>query len=667
MKPSVVANEINPSSEHAVLETPSQSPLVASSRLLSESTPRQRNTTLLTETTINNRNPSKTQSSVANANKKKVLTRTGTMAQLPLPKPRESAKCPVFCCFYAEFDNQIGPTIVFQSPKNFMDLDIGVPMNRVHKILDQAFRELQDPSFLATNTESVKDSNNKNSRNQDPNQTDDSTCEQKLSIFDSCSEYIITGNELSGNVIKLSAHDMHLVTHPTVIVDNAYERNSLLFSVGFVLRRSIDSRPFQPIISKWAKTLREVEKESQYLSNPVTRCQIQSHTEQLFVSLNSLSRECSLLINPAHVLHLKLFHPPRVPAFPVPDYAVPVLLLRDWRQCQVNYDWDLAIDWCGRHIDGVKNAQQISEKAEVDMEMVRACLRVLKHHGVIALCDMFFYSNRYEATERAIAMLAGHEPQLLVAAAEHAARSADAPSPRDGSPALHAMASSPGTEGSISSGSRTTVERIQPGTSRLIALPATPSSEAQFSSTHRRGDLHDLKLAVAEFFSRCERSRSFGDTWIALVGSSCAARATGDNTTTTAPPVDWKRAFRLLDHRRLVTFGVVHGLIRRVHRVPRVLRRYSTQNSDDQEQPLDQTEGSEIIIGPLRQARRRSSGGSSHSRKKFSTASISSKMDGLHCDDELVCEFQVSFDELLELVGEEISISLVPATCYGHY
>jgi hypothetical protein len=38
------------------------------------------------------------------------------------------------------------------------------------------------------------------------------------------------------------------------------------------------------------------------------------------------------------------------------------------------------------------------QNAEVDPEMVRACLRVLKHHNVVALVDMFFYSNRYEPT-----------------------------------------------------------------------------------------------------------------------------------------------------------------------------------------------------------------------------------------------------------------------------
>ena len=75
----------------------------------------------------------------------------------------------------------------------------------------------------------------------------------------------------------------------------------------------------------------------------------------------------------------------------------------------IQYDWDLAINWVSLHIDGVTNARQISKKAEVDMEMVQACLRVLRHHGVIALVDMFFFSNHYECTEKAAFMIS-HSP-----------------------------------------------------------------------------------------------------------------------------------------------------------------------------------------------------------------------------------------------------------------
>ena len=69
-----------------------------------------------------------------------------------------------------------------------------------------------------------------------------------------------------------------------------------------------------------------------------------------------------------NILNLKLFHPPKRPAIPVPEHAIPVLLRRDRHMYM--YDWDLAINWVSLHIDGITTARQISKKAEVDMEMV---------------------------------------------------------------------------------------------------------------------------------------------------------------------------------------------------------------------------------------------------------------------------------------------------------
>jgi hypothetical protein len=115
-----------------------------------------------------------------------------------------------------------------------------------------------------------------------------------------------------------------------------------------------------------------MEIESHFLSNDQTRPQLQSHLERMLISLNTspssssvvVARrsqqqqkinvggnggasnsggsgggsssspagvECNLILSQAHVLNLKLFHPPKVPASPVPDRAVPVLLKRDWQ------------------------------------------------------------------------------------------------------------------------------------------------------------------------------------------------------------------------------------------------------------------------------------------------------------------------------------------------
>ena len=236
-----------------------------------------------------------------------------------------------------------------------------------------------------------------------------------LSIFDSTSEYIITGNELADQTICLSTHSMHILTRPTIISDSRYERNSLLFSVGFVLRRAEDPRPFRPLLSNLASTLCSMEVESQFLSNERTRPKLQRALEGILISLNSKRAECNLLLDDANALNLRLFRPPKPPAPPVPDYVVPILLRPEW-QLQVCMSWDLTINWIIPHINGLKYTRLISQSSEVDMEMVRACLRVLKHHGVLAFVDIFCYGNIYECTPLASAMMAGRHPKLLNAA-----------------------------------------------------------------------------------------------------------------------------------------------------------------------------------------------------------------------------------------------------------
>eukprot|EP00521_Asterionellopsis_glacialis_P014313 CAMPEP_0195302384 /NCGR_PEP_ID=MMETSP0707-20130614/30972_1 /TAXON_ID=33640 /ORGANISM="Asterionellopsis glacialis, Strain CCMP134" /LENGTH=205 /DNA_ID=CAMNT_0040365619 /DNA_START=49 /DNA_END=663 /DNA_ORIENTATION=- len=54
-----------------------------------------------------------------------------------LPIPMDSKSCPLFCCFYAEFDNIVGPKICFQSPPNFMEKDISTPTEHIHRLLEE--------------------------------------------------------------------------------------------------------------------------------------------------------------------------------------------------------------------------------------------------------------------------------------------------------------------------------------------------------------------------------------------------------------------------------------------------------------------------------------------------------------------------------------------------
>ena len=471
-----------------------------------------------------------------------------SLRQMPLnkmlSKPRRPSKCPLFCAFYSEFDNVVGPKLCFQSPANFMQSPITADIFNIHHLLAKEFElifpdakeekkktsddstktvdgvaeeatKIPSPSLpqegidesIGNNTEKVAKNNDAKSnggglpnlhmpdieddgdaskqgiqtsestaaaakkmestasvpRNEEikpggrppiplkrPNRLNNVTPQSQaaqnveniggfaidtgdtsdgspgsFSIFDSTSEYIITGNDIADQMICLSTHNMHILTRPTIIKDTRYERNSLLFSVGFVIRRLVDPRPYRLILSKLAQTLRIMEVESRFLTSKETRPELRRILQSILVSLNSRRSECNLLLDSANVLNLKLFRPPREPAPPVPDHAVPILL-RPEAQMQL-FDWDLTINWIVPHIDGFKHAKLISQSSEVDMEMVRACLRVLRHHGVLALVDVFRYANIYESTPLAASVLAGEQTKLLEEAYAFASKSTNIP------------------------------------------------------------------------------------------------------------------------------------------------------------------------------------------------------------------------------------------------
>ena len=776
----------------------------------------------------------------------------------PLPFPRKANQCPLFCCFYAEFDNVVGPKICFQSPLGFMEQDTDVSLKKIHKLLATNFDRIlaaderrktkstgkqqqqqqqqqqerssekqsssdekknsvqeseeandvdkKDPTssppsladanspqqikaskssdsattYAATNTTgSIR--RNRDDSNQDfagaadnkPTSTSSSlkdtstqvsnssahgsaTMQQQntkgkdaantasgsgggssASIFDSTSDFIITGNELTGNIVNLSAFNMHLLTRPTTIHDNRYERNSLLFCVGFVLRRSEDPRPFRPLLSKLALTMKRMEMESHFLSAQQSRDQIQPLLDRILVSLNCTHWETNLVVY-NNVLNLKLFHPPKYPASPVPDHAVPILLRRDW-QVQL-YDWDLAINWVVLHIDGVANARQISRKAEVDMEMVRNCLRVLKHHGVVSLVDMFFYSNRYESTKKAAAMLAGHESSLLQEAAEYIMKrpcistiqtTAPPPysnliapiSPPTSSPTatLQENFVKPPISGSPSS---PIPSSYPPGMSENVTAASLLGSNLKYVApvasyqTHdphlfgalRREEQRELKAALAELYCVCNRNLSFGDLWIALasgkgrsqsfdrsagergrsnnrnagetnINANHVARSLsgirGDSTDadmsgsedsqenidpvemttleyyferlkkkSSCSNINWRNIFDLFDHRRFVSFGLVNGLLERVHCFPCILEPSASISHRKENSFLSNDTGFRRQMSqedPGRLAR-----------------NAATMMDGSHCDDDIVSSLEKPINELIDLVEKYEGKKVLP-------
>ena len=183
--------------------------------------------------------------------------------------------------------------------------------------------------------------------------------------------------------------------------------------------------------------------------------------------------------------------------------------------------------------------------------MVLACLRVLKHHGIIALVSPFNYSNRYEFTPKATAAMAGKESKLVQEGLAYCLKGVNTGdsqlSPSNGpvptSPSnnipfgndppdsvhpthYHTSFSLFGLTPSSSYPPRSTMlsasqQQPQQRSGRFGSMTLASSLEQESSSvvglgTKTHQELRWLKSALTELYCVCSRSHSFGDLWLTL-------------------------------------------------------------------------------------------------------------------------------------------------------
>jgi hypothetical protein len=103
--------------------------------------------------------------------------------QPKVPRMKDPSRCNIFCTFYAEFDNIVGPKVTYQSPQYFMDHDIATTTKEVEELLATSFRQSKEPENAAdepmtskVNTESanIAQTNSKAAHNIEGGQGDDS-------------------------------------------------------------------------------------------------------------------------------------------------------------------------------------------------------------------------------------------------------------------------------------------------------------------------------------------------------------------------------------------------------------------------------------------------------------------------------------------------------------
>lgn len=148
---------------------------------------------------------------------------------------------------------------------------------------------------------------------------------------------------------------------------------------------------------KFAEYLMAMEVENSYLSGGGCAPKLAPILAQAMRALNTRG-ECALAEGPT-ATHLKVVDVRGDPVR-VADHQVPVLV-----RPLPERAWDLTTHAVAPHINGFNHVLRIATLADVENNLVKACVRNLLYYGAIALVPLFQYGNVYCTTPRLRALV----------------------------------------------------------------------------------------------------------------------------------------------------------------------------------------------------------------------------------------------------------------------
>ncbi|CAN8101045.1 unnamed protein product [Discula destructiva] len=231
--------------------------------------------------------------------------------------------------------------------------------------------------------------------------------------FDVLQEYIIPRKGFFNRYIAVNApassesgKKYSVLGFPVAIADPKYQRNEFIFNFGLVVERDdgetggqgSDQIPYERVVRRLAVTFAEMEKQDEYLSRDGAekeegRRPIASLLEIIKEDLNNYG-ECMIPVDDANTINMKLFPHHRTPP-PVKGWHVPVAKMKF--ADILDPTWDLTLQKVIAHIDGVSDVRRIAAAADVSLDLAALALRHLLYYDTILLLDMFFFGSCYAA------------------------------------------------------------------------------------------------------------------------------------------------------------------------------------------------------------------------------------------------------------------------------
>ncbi|KAI0178987.1 nitrogen permease regulator 2 [Hypoxylon sp. FL1284] len=223
--------------------------------------------------------------------------------------------------------------------------------------------------------------------------------------FDVVREYVVPRKAFFNRFMTVNSPDgkYSILGFPVSIPNERYHRNEFIFNFGLVVESEVDQIPYERLVRRLAVTFAEMERQHGYLSSDgrdgssssssgnCGRRPIESLLEIIKEDLNNYG-ECMIPVDDANTLNMKLFPYHAAPA-PVRGWHVPVpkMKLAD----VVDPTWDLTLQKIIPHVDGVNDVRRVAWLADVSLPLTQIALQHLLYYDTILLLDMFFFGSCY--------------------------------------------------------------------------------------------------------------------------------------------------------------------------------------------------------------------------------------------------------------------------------
>ena len=283
------------------------------------------------------------------------------------------------------------------------------------------------------------------------------------------------------------------------------------------------------------------------------------------------------LSDDANTINMKLF-PHHVAPAEVKGWHVPVAKMKF--ADVVDPTWDLTLQRIIPHIDGVSDVRRIAFYADVSLELTQLALRHLLYYDTILLLDMFFFGSCY-APRPGIHDFVANVGGIVDECANYVCVTTTTTTERSSSRGRSSSSSNggptPGSSAGDGQGSTATlsssISHNPLGISATTTTPGggggggggrTPTPSSSTTTTTTMGARSSSSAAAAAAAAHHNHLRVSNYMLIKLMTTFCVGKTV----------MEWLKGhmdagldvLRFVDVRRLVQFGVIKGLLYRVHK-----------------------------------------------------------------------------------------------------